>query len=77
MVDQLIEVFANVLGVEPESLSEETSPANTPCWDSVANIMLVTEIEATFAVELNTAEIESMTSIGRARSVLRQLGASL
>ena len=74
MVDRLIEVFAGVLGVEPERLGDETSPVNTPKWDSLSSIMLVTEIEATFEVELSTADIESMSTIGRARAVLRRLG---
>ncbi len=74
MADRLIEVFASVLGVEPERLNDATSPANTPKWDSLSAIMLVTEIEATFELELSTADIESMNSIGRARAALRRLG---
>jgi acyl carrier protein len=76
MTDRLIELFANVLGVEPESLSEQTSPENTPNWDSLSNIMLLTEIEAVFSVELNTSDIESMSSIGRTRAVLERHGVS-
>lgn len=76
MADRLIEVFSDVLGVEPERLNDETSPANTPTWDSMSNIMLITEIEALFGVELSTSDIESMNSIGRARAVLQRLGVS-
>jgi acyl carrier protein len=74
MADRLIEVFSSVLGMEPHELSDQTSPVDTPAWDSVANILLVTEIEEVFAVELNTSDIESMGSIGQARAVLRRLG---
>lgn len=76
MADRLIEVFSGVLGVDPEHLNEETSPANTPAWDSMSNIMLITEIEALFGVELSTSDIESMGSLGRARAVLQRLGVS-
>ena len=76
MADRLIEVFSSVLGVEPETLSDASSPANTPSWDSMANIMLITEIEALFGVELSTSDIESMKDIGRARAVLQRLGVS-
>jgi acyl carrier protein len=41
----------------------------------MAGIMLVTEIEATFGVELSTSDIETMSSIGQARAVLKRLGA--
>lgn len=76
MADRLIEVFSGVLGVEPDTLNDESSPANTPSWDSMSNIMLITEIEALFEVELSTSDIESMKSIGRARAVLQRLGVS-
>jgi acyl carrier protein len=75
MADRLIALFSEVLGTEPQELNDETSPANTPSWDSMSNIMLVTEIEAQFGVELSTSDIEAMSSIGRARAVLRRLGA--
>lgn len=74
MANRLIELFSNVLGVEPERLNDETSPSNTPAWDSVSSIMLITEIEALFEVELSTSDIESMSSLGRARAVLQRLG---
>ncbi len=76
MTDQLVEVFSSILGVPAADLSDQTSPANTSAWDSMAGIMLVTEIEATFGVELTTSDIEQMSSIGQARAVLRRLGAS-
>jgi acyl carrier protein len=76
MADRLIEVFSGVLGIEPAALNEESSPANTPSWDSMSNIMLITEIEALFGVELSTSDIESMKTIGRARAVLQRLGVS-
>jgi acyl carrier protein len=76
MTDPLIEVFSNILGVPIEELNDQTSPANTAAWDSMAGIMLVTEIEATFGVELTTTDIETMSSIGQARAVLQRLGAT-
>jgi acyl carrier protein len=75
MADALIGLFAAVLGTGPEQLNDESSPANTSSWDSVANIMLITELEEQFAIELSTSDIESMKSIGDVRVVLRRLGA--
>ena len=76
MTDRLIEVFSGPRKWIPSSLNEETSPANTPAWDSMSNIMLITEIEAMFGIELSTSDIESMGSLGRARAVLQRLGVS-
>ena len=72
--DRLAEVFALVLKVPPERLSDGTSPDDTPSWDSLAAMELVSQIEAVFGVELSTREIMKMRSLGLARAMLRAKG---
>ena len=74
MQDRLIEVFAAGLGLGPEQLNDETTPDNTPEWDSMAAMDLVALIEETFEIELSTEDIMSMRSLGIARSVLKEKG---
>lgn len=68
--DRLTALFADGLGVDESALSDDTSPDNTPQWDSLAALSLVALIEDEFAVELSTREIMKMQTIGLARSVL-------
>ncbi len=75
--DRVLDLFSRVLGIEPDRLNDRTSPSNTSAWDSVSNIMLITEIEAEFAIELSTDEIESMADIGRVRRVLEHHGVAV
>jgi acyl carrier protein len=72
--DRLLEVFSLGLRIPPDELSDETNPDNTPQWDSLAAMELVTLMEDTFDVRLKTSEIMRMRSIGVARSVLRAKG---
>ena len=72
--DPLISVFADSLGVDDSTLTDDTSPENTSEWDSLAAMTLVSLIEETFAVRLSTREIMKMQTIGLARSVLRGKG---
>ena len=74
MTDKLILVFAETLGVDPSTLSDESTPDNTEKWDSVNAMDLVASIEEAFSIELTTKEIMSMRSIGLARSVLAKKG---
>ena len=74
MADRLIELFADVLDLEPATLSDATSQATTPAWDSLAGINLTVAIEQAFALKLTTREVVTMTSIGAARDVLRKRG---
>ncbi len=74
MTDQVQQVFASVLKVEPASLTDHSTPENTPNWDSLNAMRLVSAIEETFKVELTTREIVKMRSLAIVREVLRKKG---
>jgi len=71
MSDALIQLFAEVLQVDPTDLNEDSSPDNVKQWDSLAAMELVAAIEEKFKVKLSTKEIMKMSTIGRARKVLK------
>jgi acyl carrier protein len=75
--DPILDVFSEGLGVPRERLSDETSPDNTSEWDSLAAMTLVTLLEERFSLELTTAEIMRMRSIGAVRQTLRARGVSV
>lgn len=73
-MDKLVQAFATVLKVTAATLNDESSPENTPSWDSMNAVRLVSALEETFGVELTTTEMLRMRSIGMARDVLRRKG---
>jgi acyl carrier protein len=70
MSDALITLFSEVLSIPAEKLNDNTSPNNTPQWDSLAAMNLVAAIEDRFQTRLTTKEIMKMSSIGIARKTL-------
>jgi acyl carrier protein len=70
-------VFAEVLGVDEASLSDESSPDTVEKWDSLSAMRLVSAIEETFSVELSTREIMKMSSIRLAREALLRKGVTI
>jgi acyl carrier protein len=76
MADRIIAVFAEGLGLSPNDINEDTSPENTPQWDSLAAMGLVALLEETFDIELTTEEIMSMRSVKLAREALKVHGVS-
>jgi len=52
-MDKLKKIFSAVLGVEEEKITMELSPENTPAWDSLNAIVLITEIEKAFNVRFD------------------------
>jgi len=71
MSDALIQLFAEILQIDPTDLNEDSSPDNLKQWDSLASMELVAAIEEKFKVKLSTKEIMKMSTIGRARKVLQ------
>ncbi len=68
--DALINLFAEVLDVPAVKLSDDSTPANTRQWDSLAAMQLVAAIEDKFGIRLGTKDILKMNSIGEARKTL-------
>jgi acyl carrier protein len=77
MSDALIELFADVLAIDPDELSDESSPETVKRWDSLAAMMLVAAIEERFDVQLSTKQIMQMSTIGRARKALRRMNVAV
>ena len=67
MSDKLLDLFAQEFNLNPEALSEESSPETVEQWDSLAAMRLVAAIEEEFNTRLSTTEIMQMRTIGFAR----------
>ncbi|HEX8694368.1 MAG TPA: acyl carrier protein [Longimicrobium sp.] len=67
-------LVSRVFGVEPARVSDETSNADTPGWDSLAHINLVLALESTYGVSLSVEEALEATSVGAIKRVLARRG---
>jgi acyl carrier protein len=74
MPGRVEKIFADVLRVPPDSISETTSPDNTPKWDSTSAIDLTLAIEDEFGVSFTTKEIVAMRSVGLVKKFLAAKG---
>lgn len=63
-------IFAEVLELSSEEITDEVSPENCPHWDSLNHLRLVTEIESAFGVQFSMAEVQAALSIGKFRELL-------
>jgi len=74
MSARVSKVFSEVLGVAADTITDDTSPDNTPQWDSMAAMNLVVAIEDEFDIRLSTAEIVSMRTVAIVKKVLASKG---
>ena len=70
----LKELFATVLEVPIEKITDQTSPRTLRKWDSLAHVNLITSIERHYQVEFSMAEITAIRSLAQAREMLCRKG---
>jgi acyl carrier protein len=63
-METLKKIFATVLGVPADQITDALSPENTPSWDSLNAIILVTEIEKAFGVKFGFDEAMAAKNFG-------------
>jgi acyl carrier protein len=62
MEEQVKQVMADILDLDPSSIDESTSQDNTTTWDSLSQINLLVALEQEFGITFDPTEAESMLS---------------
>jgi len=73
----LREIVAKVLLLQESQVSDDISRKDSEAWDSLAHLMLINEIEATFEVSFSDDDIVEINTIGDLKQKLRELGLEL
>ncbi|NLG32010.1 MAG: acyl carrier protein [Syntrophomonadaceae bacterium] len=73
MEERVKKIMAEILGIEQESISNETTPDTVKEWDSLKHMQLVLALEEEFSVEIPDDCIDKMFNIEMILSVLRSL----
>lgn len=77
MSEILYQLFSEILEIPVNELNENTSPENTPQWDSLAAMMLVAAIENEFNIQLTTKEILKMSNLKAVSALLKEKNAAI
>jgi acyl carrier protein len=72
--DTLLTLIAGTLGIDPAEVTEASDMSNTRKWDSLRQIMLMTELETQFGIELTDQQMLGTTSVAKIRTLLALQG---
>lgn len=72
--EKLVAAFAESLGITPESITDDLKYQSIPEWDSVSHMVLIAELEDKFEVSLETDDVIDMSSVGKAKEILKKYG---
>jgi acyl carrier protein len=74
---RLFRTIASVLDVEPDTLSDASSPDTVETWDSLNHLNIAMAIETEFGVALKAEDIMTMRDVALICAALRQHGVDL
>jgi len=77
MEERLKEIVAKVLLIDKAKINDEMSREDMEEWDSMAHLMLVSEIESAFEVMISDDDIVEIQTFGDIKKVLRKLGVTI
>ena len=70
----LLTLIAGTFGIPPAEVTEASDMTNTRKWDSLRQVMLMTELETSYGIELSDEEMTEATSVAKIRAVLQAHG---
>lgn len=56
-------------------LSPDTTAADVPGWDSLANVELMVEVEQAFGIRFRTGEVAALTNVGELAAAIERRAA--
>ena len=74
--DRVIETFSRVLGLQAERITDDLRYATIPEWDSIAHMSVIAALEDAFGIMIDMDDVIDMSSVGKAREILRKHGAA-
>jgi len=75
--EKLREILAKVLLVDRTKINDRMSRKDVEEWDSMAHLMLVSEIESEFGVMMSDDDITEIKTVGDIKRVLRKLDVAI
>ena len=77
MPEPLEEVISSVLGVSPQSLSDESSIENVEAWDSLRQLSILLALESAYGITITADQALDMNSISAIKALLDKHGVEL
>jgi len=72
--DKLLSVFSESLDITIETVVDDLKYNTIVEWDSISHMALVAAIEDSFGIMLDTDEIIDMSTVAKAKEILKKHG---
>lgn len=62
--------FALALDIQVEGITDELAYQSIPEWDSITHMILISQLEESFNVSIDTDDVIDLSSVAKAREIL-------
>lgn len=74
---KLKDILAKILLIDETKISDSMSRKNVKEWDSMAHLMLVSELESAFEVTMDDEDIMEIQTVADIKKTLKKLGITI
>lgn len=71
-IQEYNKIFMEAFSLTEEQLNDEVAMGKTADWDSIGHVKLITSIEDSFDIMLDTEDILNFTSYGKGKEILKK-----
>ena len=70
--EKLYNSFANALQIDLNIINDGLKYQSIPEWDSISHMVLINEIETNFDIIIDTDDVIDMSSVQKAKEILKK-----
>ena len=68
--EKLIHAFSEALAVPQKTIKDDLAYQSISEWDSITHMILISQLEDTFGVAIDTDDVIDLSSVGKAKEIL-------
>jgi acyl carrier protein len=74
--EKLYKTFAEALNIDLSKVRDGLTYQSIPEWDSISHMVLISQLEEAFSVSIETDDVIDMSSVEKAKEILRKYNIS-
>ena len=68
--EKLVGAFVEALSIDPSIVTDDLKYQGIRQWDSISHMVLISQLEETFDVSIDTDDVIDMSSVAKAKEIL-------
>lgn len=74
---KLKNILADILKIDPQAITDKTSPENVKTWDSFEGLMIITKLEKAYHIRFSMEDVMGVKNVGDIKKCLKKYGITL